>query len=140
MTNTTPSAIDNHPSAIRGCHRLVAIIATRGSAESLDMHELLRLSDWVTPPVHTADRYDWAENVGVPLIQELGRRLQRSLDTQETDVPQLLAQVRSLRSSQRLLAKAKPENRAELKTLVADLEAELDKRLAADLQPSLFGD
>lgn len=126
--------------AIRDCHRLMAIVGSKQSAESLDMQELLRLSDWIAAPLYAGALSSWAENVAVPLINELGRRLQRSIDSQEIDLPSWITQVRSLRVSQRLLAKANPHNRAELKKLVADLEEELDKRLDADLQPSLFGD
>lgn len=136
--NTHTTTPDTAPDIRRDCHRLTAIIAARGTAQSLDMHELIRLSDWVTPPACPTPCDDWAETIAVPLIQELGRRLAHSMDTQQVEIPNLLTMARRLRSLQRLLAKAKPENRGELRKAVADVETEFDAILNADLQPSLF--
>lgn len=138
MSTDATTATDREPR--RDCHRLACIIALRGSAESLHMHELLRMSDWVTPPALPGPCITWSENVAVPLINELGRRLQRSLDTQQVELPDLLRTARRLRSLQRLHAKASPQHRTELRKAVAEVEAEFDAILDAELQPSLFGE
>lgn len=125
----------------RDCHRLLAVIASKSSAESLDTSELLHLSDWITAPLPEQRTYDWAEHIAVPIIAELGRRLARSIDTQSIDIPRLMNQVREMRSAQRRYFSARgSDKKSELLELSKALEAEVDELLDAELQPSLFGD
>lgn len=125
----------------RDCQRLIAIIAAKRSAESLDTQELLHLSDWIAAPLPEQRTHHWAEHVAIPIIAELGRRLDRALSTQTVDMPQLLAQVRSMRSAQRKYFAARGADRkSELLEISKALEAEVDQLLDTELQPSLFGD
>jgi hypothetical protein len=125
----------------RDCHRLLAVIASKSSAESLDTSELLHLADWITAPIPEQRTHDWAEHIAVPIIAELGRRLARSIDTQSIDLPQVLKQVREMRSAQRRYFAARgSDKKSELMELSKALEAEVDELLNAEMQPSLFGD
>lgn len=124
----------------RDCHRLLAIIASKASAESIETAELLNLASWIAPPIPDERTRDWAENLAVPIITELGRRLDRALATQTVDMPQLLSQVREMRSLQRRYIHSPREQRRELAEKVEAIEAEIDELLSADLQPSLFGE
>lgn len=124
----------------RDCQRLLAIVASKSSADSLDTQELLHLADWLAAPLPEERTRDWAEHVAIPIVAELGRRLQRSLDSQAIDMPALLLRVRELRSAQRKYLKAPPAQRRELAERAQALESEIDELLSLELQPSLFAD
>lgn len=122
----------------RDCHRLTAIIASHQSAETLGTHELLRLTQWMTPPVHTERRYDWADSVAMPVIVELAKRLVRIQSQQTVDTPALLAKLRQMRTAQKRAALSSIKERLELRHVAAMLEAEVDQIIADELQPGLF--
>lgn len=124
----------------RDCHRLTAIIANHQSAQTIDTHELLRLVEWMTPPIHTDRRYDWAENVAMPVIAELARRLVRVQSQQQVETPALLAKMRQMRTAQKKAAVSSIKERLELRSVASQLEADVDRILSDELQPSLFGD
>lgn len=125
----------------RGCQRLVAIVKAHGSAELLQTCELLRLADWLSQPPGDAHAWLWAEQVCVPIVQELGRRLQRQLDAQTVNVPTLLGQVHAMRSAQRAVASAKNKSREAKLALhhqLAIAERTIDDLIDEHYQPTLF--
>jgi hypothetical protein len=127
----------------RACQRLVAVVKTNGSAELLQTVELLRLADWLAQPPNDLGAWQWAEDVCLPVVQELGRRLQRQRDNQAIDVPQLLAQVYAMRKAQRAVVAAKGKSR-ELKLALyhqlAIAEKAIDDLIEQHYQPTLFGE
>lgn len=128
---------------LRACQRLIAIVKANGSAESLQTNELLRLSDWLSQPPTDSGAWQWAEDVCLPIVAELGRRLQRRLDQQSIDIPRLLKQIHTLRQAQRDAVAAKGKSR-EIKLAIfhqlAVAEAEIDKLIERHYQPTLFGE
>jgi hypothetical protein len=127
----------------RACQRLVAVVKTNGSAELLQTVELLRLADWLAQPPNDLGAWQWVEDVCLPVVQELGRRLQRQRDNQAIDVPQLLAQVYAMRKAQRAVVAAKGKSR-ELKLALyhqlAIAEKAIDDLIEQHYQPTLFGE
>lgn len=115
---------------MRNCHRLLAIIEQRGSAEALELCELLALADWIAAPMPPERSDAWARDIAVPLIAELGRRLQQQRASQEVDLPAFFSQVHAMRRAQ------KTGDRQQSK---ASLESQVDRVLSAHFQPSLFG-
>ncbi len=134
-TATTPET------SYRPCQRLLAIIRQHGNAESLHTVELIALSDWICQPTSDEAVYAWAEELALPVIRELGRRLAAQCDTQALHVPALLAQVHAMRTAQVALSKAKSKSREEKLSLAHQLaqhESAIDHIIAEHYQPSLF--
>lgn len=126
----------------RSCQRLLAILRETGSAEQFQAIELLQLADWIVQPPTDAAAWRWADDIAVPIIRELGRRLQRRIETTAVEVPRLLADVSAMRTAQRK-ATCKQIPAAERKPLAeiaAGHEAHIDSLIDRHYQPSLFGE
>lgn len=126
----------------RSCHRLLAIVRTAGPG-NLTTGELLALADWLAQPPSDVGAYQWAEEIALPVIQELGRRLSRQLDSQRINVPSLLGIVHEMRNAQRIFAKARNKPRAEKDSLYHDVlirEQRVDAIIDEHYRPSLFGE
>ncbi len=130
------------PDTPRSCHRLLAILRETGTAEHFHHIELMRLAEWIVQPPSDAAAWQWADDIAVPLIRELGRRLQRRIETTAVDIPRLLADVAAMRAAQRRAA-AKSISAAErkpLRDIAAGHETHIDWLIDQHYQPSLFGD
>lgn len=130
-------------SPARGCHRLVAIVRNTGSAESLQTCELLALAEWLSQPPNDEDAWFWCEEVCLPIVRELARRLQRQSDNQTLELPQLLSQINAMRRSQTAAESVRNKPRSEKLSLYhrkAVAEKAIDDLLDRPLQPTLFGE
>lgn len=127
---------------LRSCQRLLAILRETGTAEQFHTIELMRLADWIVQPPSDSAAWRWADDIAVPIIRELGRRLQRRIETTAVDVPRLLADVSAMRNAQRVAAKKSmpAAERKPLQELAAGHEAHIDSLIDQHYQPSLFGE
>lgn len=80
---------------------LAAQITVRGSAELLDTGDIIRLAESCEAPTTDAGAYRWTQEFALPLIRELGNRLERSHTKSSGDVQTLLALARAMRTAQR---------------------------------------
>lgn len=124
---------------MRDCFRLAAIIRGKGSADTLDTGELLRLGDWCCEPPGEESAQLWAEEFAVPLIRELAARLGRQRDSQDVDLPRLLEQIKAMRDAQRACsARRLGKERATLTAHREQQEKAVDEIVSNHLQPRLF--
>lgn len=134
-------AVETTTEHARDCHRLVATIRARGDAQHLTVIELLHLADWLSQPPSDDAAWEWCESVALPVVRELGRRLQQHRDTQAISLPAVLAQVHTLRAAQHALhfAKRQPrEVKLRLSSELAHAEAAIDALIDQHYHPTLF--
>lgn len=128
---------------MRECHRLVSLVSQRGNADCLELPELLAMAEWVAAPAREAEAVAWSRDVAVPLVRELGRRLQRHCDSVEVGVPELLQLMRDVRAAQKAYWQRRRQPKEISQPLLKAalvLEKRMDAVVANHLQPSLFGD
>lgn len=102
---------------------LQAHVQARGSAELLSVHELCKLAESCEPPPTDAGAWQWMQDVGKPLIRQLGQHLQRVDDRKQTNYDALIAAAVAMRKDQR-----------ERKKVSSELERKFDFHLSGASQ------
>ncbi|QDV23457.1 hypothetical protein [Aureliella helgolandensis] len=124
--------------------QLQAYVMARQSAEWLTLGELLKLAESCEATAHVDRTQAWAADFAIPMIRELGQRLERSGESPEgTNHKDIIETARQLRTSQRAFESARQlkivkanDHQSEIKRL----QYKLDNLLANSSQTLLFTD
>ncbi|QDV22882.1 hypothetical protein [Aureliella helgolandensis] len=128
------------PPGERDFWRLQAAVMTRGSAEWLELCELVKLAESCEATAHADRTTQWAREFAIPLIRELGRRLDRSNQSPARGETMRVVEIaRDLRAAQ-LRELRENETAVSRRLQVKQLQQRLDAALENQSQLSLFGD